>query len=85
MKVFPIDKETYIKDYEKYHKEITILKNPSSKKEEKKDLTSIEKILKSNTIIIYNKLSIENKRKFWLSFIDKIYIENGKIKEVTFL
>lgn len=26
-----------------------------------------------------------NKKRFWLSIIDKIYISNGTIKEITFL
>lgn len=79
-----IDKETYKKDYEKYQKELNMLE---IKKEEvpQKDFSKIKKILNSNWKNVYLKLSEENKRKFWFSFIDKIYIEDGKIKEITFL
>jgi len=79
-----IDKETYTKDYKKYSLELERLKEPK-KIEVKKDFSQIEKILNSNYKEIYKKLTLENKRKFWLSIIDKIYIENGKIKEVIFL
>ena len=45
----------------------------------------LEKLLSQNIIEIYSTFNIEERRKFWLKIIDKIYIENGKIKEVTFL
>ena len=58
-------------------------------KEIEKGLSKREKILlkifAKTFIKIYNKLTTENKRKFWLSIIDKIYVENGEIKEITFL
>lgn len=79
-----IDKETYKKDYEKYNLELKKLKT-TKLISKPRDLSHIEKILNLDYISIYNKLSIENKKGFWISFIDKIYIENGKIKEVTFL
>lgn len=80
-----IDKETYRKDYAKYNNELKELQKNTTPTLPKKDFSSIEKILNSNYKTIYNNLTTENKRKFWLSFIDKIYIENGEIKEVTFL
>lgn len=79
-----IDKDTYTKDFKRYSTELKQLKNIPLV-EEKRDFSSVEKVLNSDYINIYNQLSIENKKKFWLSFIDKIYIENGNIKEVTFL
>ena len=78
-----IDKETYKKDYNKYTKEIETLKEKKIITENR-DLSHIEKLLNSNYTDIYNKLTTTNKKKFWLSIIDKIYIENGEIKEVTF-
>ena len=51
----------------------------------KKDFTELQKIINSNILQIYSLLSNEEKRTFWLNIIDKIYIENGQIKEVTFL
>ena len=79
-----IDKETYKKDYEKYSKELSELRTVKTVKKGR-DLSSLEKIFNSDCLNIYNKLSISNKKKFWLSAIDKIYVENGEIKEVTFL
>lgn len=79
-----IDKETYTKDYKKYCDELNSLKSIKTISKSK-DLSHIEKILNSNYVSVYNKLSIENKKKFWLSFIDKIYVSDGQIKEVTFL
>lgn len=79
-----IDKETYKKDYEKYSKELSELRTVKSIKKSR-DLSNLEKIFNSNYLNIYSKLSISNKKKFWLSAIDKIYVENGEIKEVTFL
>ena len=79
-----IDKETYTRDYTKFKKELENLKLTNSF-EEKQDFTKIEQILNSDYLTIYNKLSLDNKRKFWLSIIDKIYILDGKVKGITFL
>ena len=79
-----INKDTYTKDYKKYTEELEKLKSKVIIVE-KKDFSKIEKILNSDYITTYNNLSIDNKRKFWLSIIDKIYILDGNIKEVTFL
>ena len=80
-----IDKTEYKKDYEKYKNELINLKKSETNKEEKKDYTYLKQILNSDYKEIYSKLNTINKKKFWLSIIDKIYIENGKIKEITFL
>lgn len=79
-----IDKKTYTEDYKKYSAELEKLKTTTIV-EEKKDLSKIEKIVNSNYLTIYNKLTLENKRKFWLSVVDKIYVLDGKIEEITFL
>ncbi len=81
-----IDKEQYKKDYQKYKTDLDNLKNSESKTSiVQKDFTKLNKILNSNYKNIYNNLTAKNKKKFWLSIIDKIYVENGKIKEITFL
>lgn len=80
-----IDKSEYIKDYEKYKNELDNLKNFNNDETMIKDISHLKKILNSNYKTIYNNLNTTNKKKFWLSIIDKIYIESGKIKEVTFL
>ena len=80
-----IDKETYRKDYTKLTDELNKLKNVNTELPIQKDFSKLYKLLDSNYIAIYNALTIENKKRFWLSYIDKIIVENGKIKEVTFL
>lgn len=79
-----IDIEAYQKDYNKYKNEITELSN-TAPIEFNKDFTNLEQLLNLDIIGIYSKLSIPEKKHFWLSLIDKIYIENGEIKEITFL
>lgn len=79
-----IDKETYSRDYKKYTTELDRLKHTTII-EGKKDFSKVEKILNTDYITIYNNLTPENKRMFWLSIIDKIHVLNGDIKEVTFL
>ena len=78
-----IDKETYKKDYDKFSKELNNLKAKKSITI-KKDFSYIEQILNTDYKSIYNKLTIENKKKFWLSILDKIYVLDGKIKEIIF-
>ena len=79
-----INKETYKKDYTRYIKELEQLQ--STKIEiPKKDFSNLEALINSNFKSVYYKLNINNKRKFWLSIIDKIYTEGTEIKEITFL
>lgn len=80
-----IDKEEYKIDYEKYTKELTKLKQTTIMDPISRDFSKVNKILNSNYKDIYNNLTAINKKKFWLSIIDKIYIKDGNIKEVTFL
>ena len=79
-----IDKKEYEKDYSRYKNELSHLQ--SIYVEPKiRDFSRLDKILSSGTINIYNSLSLEEKRRFWLSIVDKIYIENNKIEKITFL
>lgn len=79
-----IDKDLYNKDYQKYKLQIELLKSQQIVTSEKKDLSNVEKLITLD-FEIYHKLSRDNKRKFWLSIIDKIYINDGKIQEIIFL
>ena len=79
-----IDKNTYKADYEKLNKKLNELKN-NTIISEKKDFSELQKLIKLDIPKIYFLLSDEEKRTFWINIIDKIYIENGEIKEVTFL
>ena len=77
-----ISKEDYKKDYIKYNKELEELKQPEIIQ---KDYSYLEKLLNKNIINIYSTFNTEEKRKFWIKIIDRIYVKDGKIKEVTFL
>lgn len=76
-----ISKEDYKKDYIKYNKELEDLKQPEIIQ---KDYSYLENLLNQNIFEIYSTFNIEEKRKIWLKIIDKIYVKDGKIKEVTF-
>lgn len=79
-----IDKKTYKKDYENLRKQLNELKITEDTPVQK-DLSKLQNLINSNFLKIYEKLSFDEKRTFFLSLIDKIYIENGEIKEVIFL
>lgn len=80
-----IDKEEYEMDFKKFKEEIDILEKSLDVVPVKKDLSHLRKLLDSDLNTIYYSLSFENKRRFWITIIDKIYIEEGEIKEVIFL
>ena len=79
-----IDKDTYKTDYEKLTKQLSEL-NKIVPKTDKKDFSNLQKFINLDLETIYNKLNIEEKRTLWINTIDKIMVENGKIKEITFL
>lgn len=77
-----ITKEAYIKDYKLFNKKIQELKTIQ---EEKKDFSKLQNFINIDIEKIYPKLTLEEKRTFWVNIIDKIYIEHKNIKGVTFL
>lgn len=77
-----IDKETYSKDYKNFNQKLQDLKNI---KEEKKDFSNLQKFINIDIEKIYSKLTLEEKRLFWVNIIDKIYVEHKEIKGITFL
>lgn len=79
-----INKDTYKSDYENLNKQLTSLKSQNSIAE-KKDFTKLKEYINTDICKIYSELNIEQKRMVWINVIDKIYIENGEIKEVIFL
>lgn len=79
-----INKDTYKKDYNSLSKILNDLKSENSIPIQK-DFSKLQKTINSNILDKYFSLSIEEKRTFWINIIDKIYIENGEIKEVIFL
>lgn len=79
-----IDKNTYKTDYEKLNKKLNELKK-NNDIPKKIDLSKVQQLINLDADKIYSVLSINEKRTFWLSIIDKIWVENGKIIEITFL
>ena len=79
-----IDKKTYRSDYESLNKKINELKNEEISTLQR-DFSKLKEIMNLDIYKIYCLLSDEEKRTFWLKIINKIYVENGEIKEVTFL
>ena len=76
----------YEKDYKKYNnqlQEIEVKKN-DFKNNKPKDFTRLQKILNSNFGDLYYSLSQIEKRRFWVSVIDKIYYKNKKIEKIIF-
>lgn len=78
-----IDIDSYKKDYEKYNKELKQISNIQNNTP--KNLTNVKELLNLDIVKIYSNLTKPEKKKFWISLINKIYIENGEIKEITFL
>ena len=79
-----IDKETYKNDYKKLTDQINDLKKTTDKTEAR-DFSNLQNFINMNLDSIYKKLNTEEKRTLWLNTINKIIIENGEIKEITFL
>lgn len=76
----------YEKDYKKYTnqlQEIEIKKN-NYKNNKPKDFSRLEKIFSSNFKDLYSSLSQIEKRRFWVSIIDKIYFKDKKIEKIIF-
>lgn len=80
-----ISKEEYEDRKVKLQKELEDNIKELNNVEKPKDLTQLEKIINSDFETIYHTLTPKNKRRFWASFIDKIYIEKGKVIEILFL
>lgn len=79
-----IDKDTYKKDFNLLTDELQKLKQ-SENSIENRDFSKLENFISQNLVSLYNKLEFEEKRRFWLSIIDRILIIDGKIEDVTFL
>lgn len=79
-----IDKDTYKNDYKNLNNQLNELKKQTNNVE-KKDFTNLQNFINTDLNSIYKKLNIEEKRTLWLNLIDKIVVNDGKIKEITFL
>ena len=67
----------YEKDYTDIQKQIKELEEQQVVIE-KKDYSELEKFIQKDIVSIYNKLKKEEKRTFWISLIDKIYVDERK-------
>ncbi|VIF38156.1 site-specific integrase [Clostridioides difficile] len=78
-----IDKETYRKDYEKLQSQ---LDNITEEQESQIiDTSYIKKFLDIDINEMYNNLSRVERRRFWLSIIDYIEIDNDKNITINFI
>lgn len=79
-----IDKETYSIEYKKLKQ----LEKEELEKEEQntaaQNFTQLEKIINSDFSTLYKSLSQTEKRRFWISIIESIYIST-KIEKVNFI
>lgn len=83
-----IDKDTYIKDYNKYNNELDKLNielNNNKPKDNKLIIDKLNNILNSDFNTIYNNLTKIEKRCFWFSILDKINVESGAVVSIIFL
>lgn len=80
-----IDKLEYDERKIKLQKELDDNITELNKIEKPKDLSELEKLINSDFETLYHSLTNQNKRKFWASFIDKIYIEEGQVINIIFL
>ena len=80
-----IDKTEYVERKMELEKELAdnlaLLKDENSPK----DTRHLEGIINGDFETIYHTLTNENKRRFWASIIDKIYIENKVVTKIIFL
>lgn len=82
-----IRKEDYEKDFKQFNKELNevIAEIEKHQAEEKHfDISTYTEFLKQNFEAIYDTMSEDEKRRLWLSVIDKINIEKGIIAPVFF-
>ena len=80
-----IDKNEYEKRKAEFQKQLEKNIEELNKIEKPKDLTQLESLINSDFATMYYSLNRRNRRRFWASFIDKIYIENAKVDHIIFL
>lgn len=81
--------EDYEKDYKEYISQLDILYKEAQKDENRTPAPSnidvLKSFLSSDFILIYNKLSREEKRRIWLSVIDYIIIDKDYNMKIFFI
>lgn len=78
--------EYYDTEYNRLEEEYVHSSNPCQQKEEARNTRYIEELLQTDFRQMYNSLSLENRRSFWRSTIQEIYLnDDNTIKAVDFL
>lgn len=80
-----IEKEEYLKRKQVLEKELNDNIALLNSVDTPKDTSHLERLLDSDFETIYHSLNNDNKRRFWASFIDKIYIQDKKVAKIDFL
>ena len=80
-----IDKAEYLARKQALEKELNDNIALLNSEDTPKDTRHLEAIINSDFETIYHSLTNENKRRFWASFIDKVYIEDKKVVRIDFL
>lgn len=80
-----IDKEEYLARKEKLEKELNDNIALLTHKDTPRDTRHLEELINSDFETVYRSLTRANKRRFWASFIDKIFVDNREVIEIIFL
>ena len=80
-----IEKTEYLDRKEKLEKELAENIALLQHEDTPRDTRHLEKLINSDFETVYHTLTRENKRRFWASFIDKIYVDNREITKIIFL
>ena len=80
-----IDKAEYLERKEKLERELAENMALLQSEDTPKDTRHLESLINSDFETIYRTLTEENKRRFWASIIDKIYIDGKTITKIIFL
>lgn len=80
-----IDKAEYLERKQELEKQLNENIALLNSEDTPKDTRHLEELINSDFETIYHSLTNENKRRFWASFIDKVYIEDKKIVKIDFL
>lgn len=80
-----IEKSEYLERKDKLEKELAENIALLQHEDTPRDTRHLEKLINSDFETVYNSLTRANKRRFWSSFIDKIYVDERDITKIIFL
>ena len=79
-----MDKETYKKDYNSLNLELTTLKENKYRKPKIVDINILNEIINTDFFFRYYSMSKINRRRIWVTILDKIIVEGYTVKSVEF-